>query len=178
LPVGKVEQEGGPVAYVTGLLDFEAGRTRWDGAQLSLFQGAEIRHVCPPCKFPCLMMSNLTSLIMSGTTRPISWIKSARKAFDGFPEMVQLEGLRALTIAAEGQKADTAKPMQGLGAGVMEIALRHRGDAWRVIYALQIGSDIWVIHAFQKKSKSGITTSKQEIDLIKERIRRLQEILR
>lgn len=115
---------------------------------------------------------------MSETTRPISWIKAARKAFDGFPEAVQLEALRALTIAAEGQKADIAKPMQGLGAGVMEIALRRRGDAWRVIYALQIDTDIWVVHAFQKKSKSGIATPKQEIDLIKERIKRLKEMLR
>ncbi|MCM2397753.1 type II toxin-antitoxin system RelE/ParE family toxin [Rhizobium sp. S95] len=115
---------------------------------------------------------------MKDTTRPISWIKAARKAFEEFPEAVQLETLRALTIAAEGQKSDSAKPMQGLGAGVMEIALRHRGDAWRVIYALQIGTDIWVVHAFQKKSKSGIATPKQEIDLIRERIKRLQEMLR
>lgn len=115
---------------------------------------------------------------MKDATRPISWIKAARKAFDAFPEAIQLEALRALTIAAEGQKADSAKPMQGLGSGVMEIALKHRGDAWRVIYALQIGDDIWVVHAFQKKSKSGISTPKQEIDLIRERIKRLQEILR
>jgi len=111
-------------------------------------------------------------------TRPISWIKAARKDFDKFPEAVQIEALRALTIAAEGEKADNAKPMQGLGSGVMEITMRHRGDAWRVIYALQIGTDIWVIHAFQKKSKTGIATPKQEIDLIRERIKRLQEILR
>ncbi|MCP8896354.1 type II toxin-antitoxin system RelE/ParE family toxin [Shinella daejeonensis] len=115
---------------------------------------------------------------MKDTTRPISWIKAARKSFEEFPEAVQLEALRALTIAAEGQKSDNAKPMQGLGSGVMEIALKHRGDAWRVIYALQIGTDVWVIHAFQKKSKTGIATPKQEIDLIRERIKRLQEILR
>ena len=115
---------------------------------------------------------------MARTTRPISWIKAARKAFEAFPEAVQLEALRALTIAAEGQKSDIAKPMQGLGSGIMEIALRHRGDAWRMVYAVQIGTDIWVIHAFQKKSKTGIATPKQEIDLIRERIKRLQEMLR
>ena len=115
---------------------------------------------------------------MARTTRPISWIKAARKAFEAFPEAVQLEALRALTIAAEGQKSDIAKPMQGLGSGIMEIALRHRGDAWRMVYAVQIGTDIWVIHAFQKKSKSGIATPKQEIDLIRDRIKRLQEMLR
>jgi phage-related protein len=56
-------------------------------------------------------------------TRPISWIKAARKDFEEFPEQAQMEILRALTIAAEGQKADTAKPMKGLGSGVFEIAL-------------------------------------------------------
>ena len=60
----------------------------------------------------------------------------------------------------------------------MEIALRHRGDAWRMVYAVQIGTDIWVIHAFQKKSKTGIATPKQEIDLIRDRIKKLQEMLR
>lgn len=110
-------------------------------------------------------------------TRPISWIKAARKDFESFPHTVQIEALRALTIAAEGQKADMAKPLQGLGGGVLEIVLRHRGDAWRVVYAVQIGTDLWVIHAFQKKSTSGIATPVHEIDLVRDRLRRLKEIL-
>ncbi len=114
---------------------------------------------------------------MSRKTRPISWIRAARKAFEQFPQAVQLEALRALTIAAEGEKADVAKPLQGLGSGVMELALRHKGDAWRLVYAVQIGSDIWVLHAFQKKSKSGIATPAHEIDLVRERLRRLKEML-
>jgi phage-related protein len=52
------------------------------------------------------------------------------------------------------------------------------GDAYRVVYALQIGEDIWVVHAFQKKSKQGIATPKPEIDLVKERIKRLKEQMR
>lgn len=64
-----------------------------------------------------------------------------------------------------------------LGSGVMELALKHRGDAFRVIYALQIDDDIWIVHAFQKKSKSGIETPKQEIDLIYRRLKRLREML-
>jgi phage-related protein len=60
----------------------------------------------------------------------------------------------------------------------MELALRHRGDAFRVVYALQIDDDIWVLHAFQKKSRAGIKTPKQEIDLIRERLRRLKEMLK
>jgi phage-related protein len=110
-------------------------------------------------------------------TRPISWIKAARKDFEEFPEQAQMEILRALTIAAEGQKADTAKPMKGLGSGVFEIALAWRGDAYRTVYAVQLGRDIWVVHAFQKKSKTGIKTPKQEIDLIKQRLKQLRKML-
>lgn len=111
------------------------------------------------------------------STRPISWIKPAARAFQDFPDSVQREALRALTIAAEGEKADSAKPLRGLGAGVMEIALRHRGDAWRVVYAVQIGDALWVIHAFQKKSRQGAETPRHEIDLVRERLKRLREML-
>ena len=83
-------------------------------------------------------------------TRPISWIKAARKDFLDYPESVKRDALRALTIAAEGGMAGVAKPMHGLGSGVLEIALRHRGDAFRLIYALRIGEELWVVHAFQK----------------------------
>lgn len=61
---------------------------------------------------------------------------------------------------------------------VMEIVLRHRGDAFRVVYAVQIGEDVWGIHAFQKKSTQGIKTPKHEIDLVHERLKRLKEMLR
>ena len=83
----------------------------------------------------------------------------------------------ALRMAAEGEKADIAKPMKGLGAGVLEIAMRYRGDAYRTVYALQLDEDVWVLHAFRKKSKTGIKTPRQEIDLIRERIRRITEQL-
>jgi phage-related protein len=88
-------------------------------------------------------------------TRSISWVKAARKEFDAFPADVQLEALRSLTIAAEGQKADNAKPLAGLGSGILEVVLRHRTDAFRVVYATQIGDELWVVHAFQKKSNPG-----------------------
>lgn len=85
--------------------------------------------------------------------------------------------LTALTIAAEGGKADIAKPMSGLGSGVFEIALRFRGDAFRVVYAVQSGDEIWVIHAFQKKSTQGIKTPRCEVSVIRERLKRLREML-
>ena len=115
---------------------------------------------------------------MTPTTRTISWLKAARKSFEEFPEDAQSICLAALTIAAEGGKADIAKPMKGFGSGVFELALAHRGNAFRVVYAVQLGEDLWVVHAFQKKSTQGIKTPKHEIDLIKDRLKRLKEMLR
>ena len=115
---------------------------------------------------------------MTQKTRPISWIRAALKEFETFPEGARSICLAALTISAEGGKADIVKPMQGLGSGVFEIALPFRGDAFRVVYAVQLAEEIWVIHAFQKKSTQGIKTPQREIDLIKDRLKRLKEMLR
>lgn len=123
-------------------------------------------------------MSKLTTYLMQRRTREIRWIKAARKDFEDFPTGAQLDMARALTVIAEGGHPDIAKPLTGLGSGVLELALKHRGNAYRVVYALQIGAEIWVIHAFQKKSKSGIATPKAEIDLIRDRLKRLKEALR
>ena len=111
-------------------------------------------------------------------TRNISGIKAARKDFEEFPEDVQSDMFDALSVAAEGGKSDKAKPFKGVDGGVFEIALKHRGDAFRAIYALKIDADIWLVHAFQKKSKSGIKTPQMEVDLIRERVKRLTEALK
>jgi phage-related protein len=114
---------------------------------------------------------------MSRQTRPASWIRAALKEFETFPEGARSTCLTALTIAAEGGMPDIAKPMRGLGSGVFEIALPFRGDAFRVVYAVQLAEEIWVLHAFQKKSTQGIKTPKRQIDLIKDRLKRLKEML-
>lgn len=110
-------------------------------------------------------------------TRPISWIKAARKDFGAFPEDAQDTMLRALTIATEGSRSDKAKPFKGVDGGVFEIALKHRGDAFRLIYAVKIGADVWGNRAFQKKSKTGIKTPQIDVDIIRERLKRLKEAL-
>lgn len=114
---------------------------------------------------------------MAIVTRPISWLKAARKEFEAFPLGAQEACGLALSVAADGGKVDIAKPMMGMGSGIFEIALRYKGDAFRVVYAVQIDVDLWVVHAFQKKSKTGIKTPKQEVDLIRERLKRLKELL-
>ena len=114
---------------------------------------------------------------MTRKTRPVSWIGAALKELRTFPQPVQSICLATLTIAAEGGKADIAKPLHGFGSGVFEIALPHRGDAFRVVYAVQVAEEIWVLHAFQKKSTQGVKTPKWEIDLIADRLKRLREML-
>jgi phage-related protein len=107
--------------------------------------------------------------------REIAWVKAARRAFEQFPIPVQRRMARALDAAARGEMAEIAKPMRGLGSGVFEIALAYRTDAYRAVYAVRLGAAVWVVHAFKKKSKAGIRTPKQEIELIRQRLRRLQE---
>lgn len=110
--------------------------------------------------------------------RRIIWVKAARKDFADFPASAQDIAVKALVLVAGGSTPDIAKPLSGIGAGVWELAIRERGGAWRVVYGLQIGDDIWVVHAFQKKSNTGIATPRHEIDLVKARIRRLRDMLK
>ena len=115
---------------------------------------------------------------MTRITRPISWIKAAKKDFLKFPEGAQTICLTALTVAAEGGKADIVKPIHGMGPGLFEIALPFKGDAYRVMYGVQIAQEIWVLHAFKKKSTQGIKTPKQEMDLVESRLKMLKEMFK
>ncbi len=109
--------------------------------------------------------------------RTVSWVKAAIKDFEKFPAGAKLKAARGLAFIAEGATPDIAKPLHGLGAGVWELAIKERGDAYRVVYALQLAGEVWVVHAFQKKATSGIATPKHEIELIRDRIKRLKEAL-
>ncbi|SFV16337.1 Phage derived protein Gp49-like [Methylobacterium sp. 174MFSha1.1] len=73
--------------------------------------------------------------------------------------------------------AGIAKPLKGFGSGVFEVALKFRTDAFRVVYAVQLGDALWVVHAFQKKSTSGIKTSQGDLDLVRQRIKQIVEHL-
>jgi phage-related protein len=81
-----------------------------------------------------------------------------------------------LQLMQFGGMPKDAKPFRGIGSGVVEIALRFDKDAYRTVVALQVGKKIYVLHAFQKKSKRGIETPKQEIDLIKQRYKEAKEL--
>jgi len=73
---------------------------------------------------------------------------------------------------------NNAKPFKGIGSGVFEIALRYAANAYRAVLAVQLGKKIYVLHVFQKKSKRGIATPKQVVDLIRKRYREAEELAR
>lgn len=120
----------------------------------------------------------MTTRRLSQNERRILWIKAARRDFADFPASAQDVAVDALVLVAGGSTPDIAKPLSGIGVGIWELVIRERRGAWRVVYGLQIGDDIWVVHAFQKKSKTGIATPKHEIDLVRARIKRLKELLK
>jgi phage-related protein len=105
-------------------------------------------------------------------------VQGTLKDFEMFLEGAQSILLAALTIAAEGGKADIATPMHGIGSGVLELALKFRGDAYRFVYAVQLADEPWILHAFQKKSRRGIKTPEHEVDLVRDRLKKLKEMLR
>lgn len=111
-------------------------------------------------------------------TRPINWIKAARKNFEDFPQGARDAILDDLSTAADGGFPRHVKAMKGIGSGVYEVALPYRGDAYRTVYTVEFRNALWVIHAFQKKSKTGIKTPQADIDLVRKRLVRLKEELR
>ena len=102
--------------------------------------------------------------------KPLFWIGSSREDLSAFPEIVKDEIGTALSVAQFGGKHPSAKPWRGEGPGVFEVAEDHRGDTYRAVYTVRFEKAVYVLHAFQKKSPSGIRTAKKDIDLIKRRL--------
>jgi phage-related protein len=99
------------------------------------------------------------------------WEGSSRKAFKEFPVPVQKDLGVALFVVQLGGTPATAKHWKGLGPGVYELAADHRGDTFRAVYTLFIDDAVYVLHAFQKKSKSGIATPRPDVELIEKRLK-------
>lgn len=109
---------------------------------------------------------------MQNQERLIIWVGSSREDLLTFPEDVKDVIGYALHIAQYGGRHPEAKPMKGnKGAGVLEICDDYDGDTYRAVYTVRLKKAIYVLHCFQKKSKKGIETPKQDLDLIKERLR-------
>lgn len=111
-----------------------------------------------------------------GRPKPVRWLGDSRAELVGFPEDVRRRVGAALWEAQKGGKVPYAKPLKGFaGAGVLEVVDDHDGDTYRAVYTVRFAGVVYVLHAFQKKSKSGIATPKPEMELIERRLRRAGE---
>ena len=108
--------------------------------------------------------------------RPVVWMGNSKKNILDFPDEAQkLIGDELQYIQFGAMPKDT-KPFKGIGSGVFEIAIQYDADAFRTVVAVQLGKKIYVLHAFQKKSKRGIATPKKDVNLIKQRYMEAKEL--
>ena len=103
--------------------------------------------------------------------RPITWVGSSRKDLRAFPRNVRRDIGQSLYAAQQGEVDPSAKPLRGFGgASVIEIVAEDRGGTWRAVYTVRFAEAIYVLHAFQKKSKKGIATPTRDMNLIRQRL--------
>jgi phage-related protein len=108
--------------------------------------------------------------------KQVVWIASTLKDLKSFPDDVKDVIGYALYQAQVGRKAPSAKPLTGFGgAGVLEIVEDYQTDTYRAVYTLKFEALVYVLHAFQKKSKKGVATAKPDIDLIRKRLKLAEE---
>jgi phage-related protein len=108
--------------------------------------------------------------------KPLSWVGSSQKDFRSFPDPVKDDMGYALYLAQIGQKHGSAKPLRGFGgASVLELVEDHAGDTYRAVYTVRFAAAVYVLHAFQKKSKRGRETPKSEMDIVRRRLRTADE---
>ena len=110
------------------------------------------------------------------TLKIVHWIGSSREDLKDFPEEVRQDIGFVLFEVQKGLKPTSAKPLKGFGgAGVLEIIENFVGDTYRAVYTVKFQKVVYVLHCFQKKSKQGIKTPQQDIELIKQRLRVAEE---
>lgn len=113
------------------------------------------------------------------TLKPVVWVGSSLKDLRAFPAEVKDAMGFALYVAQRGGKAENAKPLTGYGgAGVLEIVEDFRSDTYRAVYTVKFERAIYVLHAFQKKSKRGSKTPQRDINLIKQRLQQAEKLHR
>ena len=109
--------------------------------------------------------------------KPVIWVGSSHKDLRAFPEPVQDNVGYALYVAQQGGKHRDTKVLAGFGGtGVVEIIEDYRGDTFRAVYTLRFAGAVYVLHAFQKKSKTGRETPRRDLDLIQQRLREAERI--
>lgn len=111
--------------------------------------------------------------------RPVIWVGTSRKDLRSFPEPVQDHVGYALYVAQRGGRHRDTKPLTGFGGpGVVEVVRDFRGDTFRAVYTLRYAGAVYVLHAFQKKSKTGRKTPQRDIEMVRQRLRDAEQIAR
>ena len=114
--------------------------------------------------------------MVSKDKRPLHWVGSSRKDLKAMPKPVKCVFAYALFLAELGGKHPDAKPLKGFGgAGVLEVVDDYDGDTYRAVYTVKFDEAVYVLHAFQKKSKSGGKTPKSDLEKIETRLKEAQE---
>lgn len=104
--------------------------------------------------------------------KPLIWLGSSKKDLLALPVAVRKFFGHALDIAQHGARHEAAKVLKGFGgAGVLEIIEDDTGGTYRAVYTVQFAEAVFVLHAFQKKSKRGIETPKTEMEIIRQRLK-------
>ena len=108
--------------------------------------------------------------------KPVRWVGSSKNDLSAFPDEIKWRVGGALWDAQRGGKAPYVKPLKGFGgAGVLEVVDDFHDDTYRAVYTVRFAGVVYVLHAFQKKSKRGVATPKADIDLVVQRLRRAEE---
>ena len=111
--------------------------------------------------------------------KELVWIGSSRKDIRAFPVAVRRAFGLALYAVQLGETPPAAKPLKGFhGAGVLELIEDFDGDTYRTVYTVRFATRIYVLHAFQKKSRRGIATPQREILIVRERLRQAERLHR
>jgi phage-related protein len=113
--------------------------------------------------------------VLAADEKPLNWVGSSKRDFLEFPRAVKDDMGNALGIAQFGGTAPTAKPWKGRGPGVLEVVESHESNAYRAVYTVRFPEVVYVLHAFQKKSPSGIRTAKRDVDLVAQRLKVAQK---
>ena len=104
-----------------------------------------------------------------GEVKPVVWVGNSLKQVQDFPVEVRQDVGSALYDVQKGDKPTNAKPLAGVGSGVLEIVTRFDTDTYRTVYTVQLGKRVYVLHAFKKKSPKGKKMANADVDLIKRR---------
>jgi phage-related protein len=121
-------------------------------------------------------ISGIRCVMTQPSPKPVVWLGDTLATLRACPQEVQDQVGYALYLAQIGAQYERAKPLKGVGPGVLEVIADHRGDTYRAVYTVRFAERVYVLDVFQKKSKKGIATPQSDIKLVRHRLKRAAEL--